>query len=309
MNTDFDARVPQCTGVHIASRLGSVAPGMDGGKGRADSLAMETGYSHELAVAVHAAVTGGAVIRAGASSSTITSSDKGDTSIVTQMDIASEEAILDVLREAFPDDAIYAEESGEAAGASGRLWVIDPLDGTTNFATGIPQYSVSIALVDRGTPVVGVVHHPISYGLTSAVAGRGARHDGRSIGPGASRRDRPIVAIDVPYGGRASATRARTALEAGSGRVFENWSPALDYVALATRRIDAIVCMGAESEDKIAGVLIALEAGCEAVLLDDRFEPKPWAWQPFARYMPWFAIATDRDTLDRVLAQLANAPR
>ena len=275
----------------------------------ASITSMPPSYSHELGVAVHAAVTGGALIRAAATTSTThTFEEKRDASIVSEVDIASEQAILAMLRAAFPDDGIYAEESGQVGGASGRLWVIDPLDGTTNFAAGIPQFSVSIGLLVDHEPVVGVVHAPMSYGLATAVAGHGATYSGRPIHAEQSTPRNPIVAIDVAYGSRAAATRARAALDGATSRIFENWSPALDYVALATRRIDAIVCMGAESEDKYPGLLIALEAGCEIALLDEQFRPSPWQWRAFERYMPWFVVATDRQTLAQIVAQLANAP-
>src|SRR5262245_61714840 len=89
--------------------------------------------------------------------------------VVTEVDHLSEDLILDGIRATFPGDAILAEESGGHAAAAGhdptsgrgRVWVVDPLDGTINYANGIPFFSISVALVEDGRPVVGVIHDPV----------------------------------------------------------------------------------------------------------------------------------------------------
>ena len=112
---------------------------------------------------------------------------KGSKDIVTDVDRRSEELILRALQRSFPGDAWLAEESG-AAGSSSRTWLVDPLDGTINFANGIPIYCVSIGLVVAGRPAVGVIHDPIR-GETIC-----ATETGRSLLNGlpvtASRKDR-----------------------------------------------------------------------------------------------------------------------
>lgn len=97
---------------------------------------------------------------------------KSPKDVVTEVDHLSEALILDAIRATFPDDGVLAEESGLAAGASGRVWVVDPLDGTINYANGIPIFCVSIALVVDGVPAVGVVRDPVR-GETFAAGARG----------------------------------------------------------------------------------------------------------------------------------------
>src|SRR5713226_8582260 len=83
------------------------------------------------------------------------------TNLVTEMDARAEALILDRLRAAFPDDAILSEEMGGASGRSGRRWIVDPLDGTTNYAHGLPLFGVSIGLEMEGRVVLGVVYDPV----------------------------------------------------------------------------------------------------------------------------------------------------
>ena len=109
--------------------------------------------------------------------------------VVTEVDHLSEALVLEAIRTAWPGDAILAEESGEHRAARrpneavgrGRTWVVDPLDGTINYANGIPVFCVSIALVLDGRPVVGVVHDPSRHETFSAVADGPARLDGRPV--------------------------------------------------------------------------------------------------------------------------------
>ena len=93
--------------------------------------------------------------------------------MVSEVDRASEDAIIDVIKAAYPDHAILAEESG-ASGDSEYVWIIDPLDGTTNFLHGFPQYCVSIGLLHKGVPTQGVIFDPTRNDLYTASRGRGA---------------------------------------------------------------------------------------------------------------------------------------
>jgi len=106
--------------------------------------------------------------------------EKAANDLVTAADRASEEAILDVIRRAHPDHGILAEESG-GAGLDGPdpVWVVDPLDGTTNFVHGFPHWAISIAVSVGGTPVAGVVLDPLKEDLFTASAGNGASWNGR----------------------------------------------------------------------------------------------------------------------------------
>jgi myo-inositol-1(or 4)-monophosphatase len=112
---------------------------------------------------------------------------KGSRDIVTDVDKRSEELILGALQRSFPGDAWLAEESGPA-GSSSRTWLVDPLDGTINFANGIPIYCVSLGLVVDGRPVVGVVHDPVRGETIVATQTGRACLDGLPVS--ASRKDR-----------------------------------------------------------------------------------------------------------------------
>ncbi len=99
---------------------------------------------------------------------------------MTDVDLRSEELILAELRRCFPGDAVLAEESGES-GSGPRTWIVDPLDGTINYANGIPIYCVSIALVEDGIPVLGVVHDPVRAETLAATAGGRASLNGQPV--------------------------------------------------------------------------------------------------------------------------------
>lgn len=101
--------------------------------------------------------------------------------LVTDADRAAETAVLDVIRRAFPDDAIVAEESAAHAATGRRTWIVDPLDGTVNFAHGIPVFCVSVGLVVDGVPTVGVIDAPLLDERYEGVAGRHALLNGERI--------------------------------------------------------------------------------------------------------------------------------
>jgi myo-inositol-1(or 4)-monophosphatase len=137
-----------------------------------------------LNIAVKAARAAGAIInRAALDIERLHVNVKNPNDFVTEVDHASERAIIDTLLEAYPDHAILAEESGRAHGAkaSEYLWIIDPLDGTTNFVHGLPTYAVSIALAHLGQIQQAVVYDPARNDLFYASKGRGAFLNDRRI--------------------------------------------------------------------------------------------------------------------------------
>lgn len=130
-----------------------------------------------LNIAIKAARAGGAVInRASLDLDRLEVMSKGHNDFVTEVDQAAERAVIDTLLQAYPNHAILAEETGRERGAkeSEFLWIIDPLDGTTNFIHGLPQYAVSIALAHRGKIEQAVVYDPARNDLFYATKGRGA---------------------------------------------------------------------------------------------------------------------------------------
>ena len=136
--------------------------------------------SQELSVARQAAQIGGAIVaryfREGVEMRTKAVSD-----LVSDADIESEHAIVAAIREAFPDHAILGEESHQADVTAPKLWLVDPLDGTTNFAHGLPHFAISIAYYEHGQAQCGVIHNPIRDDWYVAAAGQGAWYNGRRV--------------------------------------------------------------------------------------------------------------------------------
>jgi len=126
-------------------------------------------------IAIQAARGGGAILMQYFQKTGLEREIKDDKSFVTAADTESEEEIVSVIRAAYPDHDIVGEESGELGNASAYQWVIDPLDGTTNFVNGIPLFAVSIAVLKDGVPVVGVVYNPATDAMYSAEKGSGLR--------------------------------------------------------------------------------------------------------------------------------------
>ena len=187
--------------------------------------------------------------------------------VVTEVDHLSEELIIDAIRAAHPGDGIVAEESGEhdaAAGHAptagiGRAWVIDPLDGTINYANGIPFFCVSIALVEAGRPIVGVVHDP-SRGETLAASDDGpATLNGRPIGASVKSKLSDFV-VSMALSGPALIKRARALRkEIRVPRSMGSAALALAYVG--NGRFDAFVQQGGLSSWDIAAAGLIAERG------------------------------------------------
>lgn len=185
---------------------------------------------------------------------------------VTQVDKAAEDAILAIIRQAYPDHAVLAEESGVSESAKSEYrWIIDPLDGTTNFIHGFPQYCVSIALQHRGVTAHGVIYDPSKNELFTASKGRGAYLDDRRIRVTkcAQLRD-ALVGTGFPFKELARLelySRQLRSLMTGSSGVRRAGAAALDLAYVACGRLDAFWEMGLAPWDMAAGALMIQEAG------------------------------------------------
>lgn len=198
---------------------------------------------------------------------------KGHQDFVSEADKNVELAVRAALAQAFPDDGIVGEEGAPTPGTSGYTWVIDPIDGTTNFINGIPQWCVILACVHQGQTVIGVVHDPVHDELHHA------RHGG-----GAFLNDTPIRctsktslregSLGVGFSGRtrAGGIKALVTLATDAGTVFwRNGSGGLSLAYVATGRILGYVEEHMNAWDFLAGHLIVAEAGgrVEPVNADD----------------------------------------
>ncbi|GBC59073.1 inositol-phosphate phosphatase [Desulfonema ishimotonii] len=198
---------------------------------------------------------------------------KGDIDLVTEADTGSEKEILATLLTRFPDHAILAEESGLSPGDADCQWIIDPLDGTTNFAHGLPQFSVSIAFAHRGRVVVGVVLNPVSGELFTAVSGKGAHLNGRPIRVSQTETvSEGLLVTGFPYNFKEIFSevigRFARCLKASRG-VRRLGSAALDLCFVACGRFDGFWEQNLKPWDTAAGMLIAKEAGARVTDFSD----------------------------------------
>ncbi len=201
--------------------------------------------------------------------------------LVTDADRAAEEVILARLQRERPDDGVLAEESGEIAG-SGRRWVVDPLDGTTNFAHRMPHFSVSIALWEGDRPLVGVVHDPMRDETFSAAAGQGAWLDSRTADrhrlavTQVAELQSALLATGFAYGIATNEITNVPELAAILPRVQgirRAGSAALDLAYTAAGRFDGYWEYFLAPWDWAAGVLVVREAGGAIETLDGT----PWS--------------------------------
>lgn len=202
---------------------------------------------------------------------TITS--KGDRDMATEVDFAVEESLRSFLREETPEIQFFGEESG-----SGRpdlqeaVWVLDPVDGTANYARGIPLSGVSLCLIEKGRAQVGVIELPFMHERYWAELGRGAEMDGvrLKVSPTRSIGDALVSIGDYAVGrGAAVKNQLRFAvtelLASRVQRVRMFGSAATDLAWVATGRLDASIILSNKTWDTAAGVLIAREAGAQVI--------------------------------------------
>lgn len=187
-----------------------------------------------------------------------------DTDMVTEMDRASEALIVEGIVAARPDDGILGEEGSDRAGSTGVCWIVDPIDGTTNYLYGIAGFAVSIAVEVDGVVTVGVVNDPVHRDVFHAIRGRGARRNGNPIGVSAKRElPTALVATGFAYSPHTRLLQARV-LEAVLPRVRDirrAGAASVDLCSVACGRVDAYYESGLAPWDLAAGTLIASEAG------------------------------------------------
>jgi len=222
-----------------------------------------------LGIAVRAARRAAGIIsRAARDVELLPVTRKRHNDFVTEVDHAAEQAAIEVLRRAYPDHAILAEESGATAGSSGEseyTWIIDPLDGTTNFIHGFPQYAVSIALRHKNVITQAVIYDPTKNELFTASRGRGAYLNERRIR--VSKRTQLAVALigtGFPFRDLEGLDeyltmfRELTVRTAGLRRAG---AASLDIAYVAAGRLDGFWETGLSAWDMAAGALLVQEAG------------------------------------------------
>lgn len=191
---------------------------------------------------------------------------KGPNDFVSAADRRAERILIEELGRARPGYAILAEESGETGGPDrSHRWIIDPLDGTTNFLHGFPLFAISIALERDGQLAAALVYNPVSDELYTAERGAGAFLNDRRIRVAArARLDEAMIACGIPHKGRGDHARALAELGAVMGRVAgirRTGAAALDLAFVAAGRCDGFWERGLAAWDLAAGTLLIREAG------------------------------------------------
>jgi len=225
-----------------------------------------------LALAIDLARRAGDIAAEGRRRGLVESGTKSSpTDMVTEFDRASESLIVAGLRAARPDDAIVGEEGADVAGTSGIEWLIDPIDGTTNYLYGQPAWAVSIAAADSAGTIIGVVHAPVLAETFTAMRGAGARLDDAVIAVSATT-DLASALVATGFSYRASMRSAQGALAhhllPRVRDIRRLGSAALDLCFVACGRSDAYYEEGLNAWDSAAGALIAAEAGATVVDFD-----------------------------------------
>ncbi|ACT48571.1 inositol monophosphatase [Methylotenera mobilis JLW8] len=219
-----------------------------------------------LSIAVKAAREAGRIInRASQDVGSIAIQTKTYNDFVSEVDRSAEQAIIDILKDAYPDHGFWGEESGHENHEADNIWIIDPLDGTTNFLHGFPQYCISIALQQKGVLTQAVIYDPVRNDLFTATKGRGAfLNDKRIRVTNRSKLQDSLIATGFPY-------RDFTHLDAYLG-MFKDMikkttgirrpgSAALDLAYVAVGWVDGFFEINLSAWDIAAGGLIVQEAG------------------------------------------------
>ncbi len=219
-----------------------------------------------LNIAVKAARRAGAIInRASQDIGTLTVKSKNYNDFVSEVDVAAERVIIDTLKDAYPDHGFLGEESGSSENQSDFIWIIDPLDGTTNFLHNFPQYCVSIALQHKGEITQAVIYEPNRNDLYTATKGRGAfLNDKRIRVSKCDKLQQSLIGTGFPFRDfkhlDTYLAMFKSMLQKTSG-IRRPGSAALDLAYVANGSLDAFWEIGLSPWDIAAGALLVQEAG------------------------------------------------
>ncbi|WP_101296448.1 inositol monophosphatase family protein [Halegenticoccus soli] len=220
-------------------------------------------------VAVAAARTGGTFL-AGEFRNGEVDAEYGTDDVKAAVDREAERRVVAAIRDAFPEHAFHGEESGRN-GDHEYTWVIDPLDGTNNFASGLPSFATAVAALRDGEPAASAIYEPLPDTTYRAEAGGGATANGSPISAANDLPlDRGTVSLVVGLRAvrdpdrRTEAERIEAALSARCKRVIQTWSPCVDWGLVARGSLEGIVCFHPDVYEQYAGELLAAEAGIES---------------------------------------------
>lgn len=218
-----------------------------------------------LNIAIRAARSAGAlIVRQLERVDSLNVTAKGHNDFVTEVDQRAEQIIIDTIHKAYPDHGILAEESGQQ-GSDEFVWVIDPLDGTTNFLHNFPHFAVSIALEHRSQILHGVVFDPVRQELFTASRGEGAQLDNRKMRVSREKDlDSALLGTGFPFRELSNFDEYLSTLQAfmpNCAGIRRAGSAALDLAYVAAGRLDGFWEFGLKRWDIAAGALLIHEAG------------------------------------------------
>jgi myo-inositol-1(or 4)-monophosphatase len=191
--------------------------------------------------------------------------EKGHADLVTEADVASQEEIRRIVLSIYPDHAFLSEEGGGTGPANAEYrWLVDPLDGTTNYVHQIPHYCVSVALERRGELICGAVYDPVSRECFTGEAGRGAYLNGRRLTVSSVEQiDQAVVAVSLPPQLKSDSRELKEMVRVAlvSQAIRRTGSAALNLCYVAAGRFDAYWGGNTKAWDVAAGALMIREAG------------------------------------------------
>ncbi len=230
-------------------------------------------YNQARVVAEQAAITAGQILLDYYGK--VSAREKGPGDLVTDADSASQRSIAATIQAEFPDHTLLAEEDGVVADPDNPWrWIVDPLDGTVNFAHGFPFWSVSIALEHAGKLVVGVVYNPMTRQMFAASRGNGATCDGRPIQVSrTSSLGASLISTGWPTAFAADSARQLALLNrfaTGTHSVRRTGSAALNLAHIAAGHFEVFYATSIRAWDVAAGVVLVTEAGGQVSSLDGR---------------------------------------
>ena len=232
-----------------------------------DGLPMTADGRSAMDIALEATRTAGEIIRSGWNSDKEITF-KGRADIVTDIDVAAEKAVLEIITSAFPSFGILAEESQPVAGSSPYRWVVDPLDGTRNYAHSIPHFCTIVALAEGDEVIAGVVYDPVREETFTAAKGQGAFLNGERISvTGTTDLARSLLSFDLGYVDEkaALAIDMLRSLWPGMYSVRMMGSAGLGVAYAASGRVDLFFHHSLSPWDIAAGLIITREAGGRVV--------------------------------------------
>ena len=265
-----------------------------------EDAALTVDYRRHLEVAEYAAIEAGALLLAHFGK--VTAREKGPFDLVTDADLAAQRSIVAVIRSAFPDHTFLAEEEGVTADMENPWrWIVDPLDGTINFAHGVPLWCVSIALEHAGRLVAGVVHQPLLRTTHSAALGRGTTVNGEPVRVSrAQGLEQSLIATGMPTDFASDADRQMAYMRRFSTRTHSlrrTGTSAWNLAMVASGGFDVCYATAMNPWDSAAGVVLVREAGGTVTGLDGG------PYDPYARHI----LATNGAVHDEALRAAREA--